>query len=51
MHDQQRDEPPRPTTCPWCGQHKLVYIRAGSDLVCVDCSKQAQALEATADDA
>ena len=35
-----------PALCPWCGLHKQVYVRAGSELVCQDCSKEAQAREA-----
>ena len=35
-----------PASCPWCGEHKRVYVRAGSELVCSDCAKQAEALDA-----
>lgn len=34
-----------PSTCPWCGLSKKVYVRAGSVLVCTDCIKEAQADE------
>jgi hypothetical protein len=36
-----------PSTCPWCGLAKKVYVRDGSELVCTDCNKEAQAIEAT----
>ena len=36
-----------PASCPWCGLHKQVYVRAESELVCTDCSLEAQAREAT----
>jgi hypothetical protein len=36
-----------PSTCPWCGLAKKVYVRAGGELVCTDCNKEAQAIEAT----
>jgi len=41
---------PEPSTCPWCGQHRRVYVRAGYELVCRACSLEAQAIEATGAD-
>ena len=37
--------PPSPPRCPWCGLNKKIYLRAGSELVCVDCAKTFQASE------
>ncbi len=36
-----------PASCPWCGLYKRVYVRDGTELVCRDCSREAQAIEAT----
>ncbi len=36
-----------PSTCPWCGLSKKVYVRAGSELVCIDCVKKDAAMDAT----
>ena len=34
-----------PSTCPWCGLAKKVYVRAGSELVCTDCVKKDAAMD------
>ncbi len=34
-----------PSTCPWCGLRKKVYVRAGSELVCIDCVKKDAAMD------
>lgn len=34
-----------PSTCPWCGLTKKVFVRAGSELVCTDCVKEFEASE------
>ncbi len=34
-----------PSTCPWCGLAKKVYVRAGSELVCTDCVEVFEASE------
>ncbi len=36
-----------PSTCPWCGLAKKVFVRAGSELVCADCVKTDAAMDAT----
>ncbi len=36
-----------PSTCPWCGLRKKVYVRAGSELVCIDCVEKDAAMDAT----
>ena len=38
-----------PSTCPWCGLTKKVYVRAGSELVCTDCVEKDAAMDATWD--
>ena len=38
-----------PSTCPWCGLNKKVYVRAGSELVCIDCVKMDAAMDALID--
>lgn len=35
-----------PATCPWCGVYKRVYVRAGTELVCQECKREAEGLEA-----
>ncbi len=36
-----------PSTCPWCGLSKKVFVRAGSELVCTDCVEKDAAMDAT----
>ena len=36
-----------PSTCPWCGLAKKVFVRAGSELVCTDCVEKDAAMDAT----
>jgi hypothetical protein len=38
---------PSPTACPSCGLNAPVYVRLGSELVCVDCKSLAGAGEAS----
>ena len=40
-----------PSTCPWCQLNKKVYVRAGSELVCTDCRREAEALDAMGNEA
>jgi len=40
-----------PASCPWCGVYKRVYVRAGSELVCVECAREAEALDAMGNEA
>ncbi len=40
-----------PSTCPWCGLRNKIYVRAGSELVCTDCRREAEALDAMGNEA
>jgi transcription elongation factor Elf1 len=31
--------------CPWCGQVKRVFVKAGDEMVCTNCSLLALSLE------
>jgi hypothetical protein len=45
--EQMKTQPAGPSTCPWCGLREKVYVRTGGELVCADCNKESQAIEAT----
>ncbi len=40
-----------PASCPWCGLYKRVYVRAGTELVCEECKREAVALDAVGNEA
>ena len=40
-----------PSTCPWCGIPNKVFVRAGSELVCTDCRREVEALDAIGNEA